>query len=128
MAIPFLAVPLVLHLIASANGGVPNFDVRPSCRAAAMWDVTSKDAMQSCMVDEQNAHDQLVSEWTKFNAADRATCLDTMMEFEPTYTEVLTCLEMGTDGSGVSLTPSDQRVIGPKRRAGNSAPGKLDGD
>ncbi len=95
MAIPFLAVPIALHLIASSNGGVPNFDVRPSCRAAAMWDVTTKDAIQSCMVDEQNAHDQLVSEWTKFNAADRATCLGTMMEFEPTYTELLTCLEMG---------------------------------
>jgi hypothetical protein len=97
MANPFLAVPLALHLIASSNGGVPTLDVRPSCRAAAAMAVTTKDAMQSCMADEQNAHDQLVSEWTKFNGADRATCLGTLMEFEPTYTELLTCLEMATD-------------------------------
>ena len=97
MANPFLAVPLALHLIASSNGGVPTLDVRPSCRAAAIAEVTTKDAMQSCMADEQHAHDQLVSEWTKFNTTDRATCLATIMEFEPTYTELLTCLEMATD-------------------------------
>jgi hypothetical protein len=101
MATVFLAVPLAFHLIASSSGGVPTLDVRPSCRAAALWDVTTKDAMQSCMADEQNAHDQLVSKWTKFNATDRATCLGTMMEFEPTYTELLTCLEMGTDAREV---------------------------
>jgi hypothetical protein len=94
---PFLAVPLALHLIASSNGGVPTLDVRPSCRAAAIAEVTIKDAMQSCMADEQNAHDQLVRQWTKFNTADRAACLGPIMEFEPTYTELLTCLEMATD-------------------------------
>ena len=92
-----LAVPLALHLIASSNGGVPTLDVRPSCRAAAIEDVTTKDAMQSCLADEQNAHDQLVSEWTKFNAADQAACLGLIVEFEPAYTELLTCLEMATD-------------------------------
>jgi len=49
------------------------------------------------MTDEKNAHDQLVRQWTKFNTADRTTCLDLIMEFEPTYTELLTCLEMATD-------------------------------
>ena len=87
---PFLAVPLALHLIASSNGGVPTLDVRPSCRAAAITEVTTKDAMQSCMADEQNAHDQLVRQWTKFNSMDRASCLGPIMEFEPTYTELLT--------------------------------------
>ena len=97
MATPFLAIPLALHLIASSNGGVPTLDVRPSCRAAAIAEVTTKDAMQSCMADEKNAHDQLVRQWTKFNTADRAACLGPIMEFEPTYTELLTCLEMATD-------------------------------
>ena len=97
MTNPFLLVPLALHLIASSNGGVPTLDVRPSCRAAAIEDVTTKDAMQSCLADEQDAHDQLVGEWTKFNTVDRATCLDTVMEFEPAYTELLTCLEMADE-------------------------------
>jgi len=88
MASPFLAIPLSLHLIAAA-GGVPTLDAGPSCRAA--------DIAQACMADEQDAHNQLVKTWTKFNAADRATCVRTMMDFAPTYTELLTCLEMASE-------------------------------
>jgi len=103
MTNPILAAPFALLLIANSHADVPTLDVRPSCRAAAMWDVTTKDAMQSCMGDERHAHDQLVGEWAKFNAADRATCLGTLMDFEPTYTELLTCLEMGADSSGAAV-------------------------
>jgi hypothetical protein len=35
--------------------------------------------------------------WTEFNIADRSSCVRTMMDFEPTYTELLTCLEMASD-------------------------------
>ena len=97
MANPFLAVPLALHLIAAASGGVPTLDVRPSCLAAAKAEITTTDRLQTCMADEQSAHDQLVKTWTKFNGADRAACVSTMMDFEPTYTELLTCLEMASD-------------------------------
>ena len=94
---PFVAVPLALHLIAASGGGVPTFDVRPSCLAAAKAQITTTDRMQACIADEQNAHDQLAKAWTKFNVADRATCVSIMMDFEPTYTELLTCLEMASD-------------------------------
>ena len=97
MANPFLAVPLALHLIAASGGGVPTLDVRPSCLAAAKAAIVTTDRTQACMVDEQDAHDQLVKTWTKFNTDDRATCVRTMMDFEPTYTELLTCLEMAGD-------------------------------
>ena len=97
MANLILAVPLALHLIAASGGGVPTFDVRASCHAAALAEITTTDRMQACMSDEQDAHDQLVKRWTKFKTADRATCVRTMMDFEPTYTELLTCLEMAND-------------------------------
>ena len=99
MAQLLLAVPLAFHLIAaSGNGsGVPTFDVRPSCRAEAMAQVTVTQGMRGCMADEQDAHDQLVKAWTEFNIADRSSCVRTMMDFEPTYTELLTCLEMASD-------------------------------
>jgi hypothetical protein len=99
MANPFLGVPVALHLIAASSGGVPTLDVRPSCLAAAKAQITTTDRMQSCMSDEQNAHDQLVKAWTKFSRADRTTCMSTMTDFEPTYTELLTCLEMASDAS-----------------------------
>jgi hypothetical protein len=104
MANPFLIVPLTLHLIAVSGVDLPALDVRSSCRAAAMGQITGTDGMQTCMADEQTAHDQLVKTWTKFNIADRATCLSTMMSFEPTYTELLTCLEMASD---VRKLPAD---------------------
>jgi len=97
MANPFLAAPLVFHLIAASGGGVPALDVRPSCLAAAKAQATAIDRMQGCLADEQNAHDKLVKGWAKFNADDRAACVSGMLVFEPTYTELLTCLEMAND-------------------------------
>jgi hypothetical protein len=97
MANPFLTVPLALHLIAASGSGVPALDVRPSCRAAAMTQLTVKDPIQACLADEQDAHDKLTKSWMKFNSSDRAACVRTMMDFEPTYTELLTCLEMASD-------------------------------
>jgi hypothetical protein len=97
MASPILAVPLALHLIAASGGGVPTLDVRPSCRAAAIAQITTADRMQGCIADEQDAHDRLVRAWTKFNMSDRVTCVRAMMDFEPTYTELLTCLEMASN-------------------------------
>jgi hypothetical protein len=97
MSNPFLAIPLALHLIATSGGGVPTLDVHPSCHAAAAAQITNTDRMQACMEVEQDAHDRLVETWTKFNIADRSSCVRTMMDFEPTYTELLTCLEIAND-------------------------------
>ena len=94
---PFLAAPLVLHLIVVSGGGVPTLDVHPSCHAAAAAQITNMDRIQACMKVERDAHDRLVETWTKFNIADRSSCVRTMMDFEPTYTELLTCLEMADD-------------------------------
>jgi hypothetical protein len=90
----FLAIPVALHLIAASGGIVPTLDVAPSCRAAA---AAQMNRMQTCMNEEQGARDQLVKEWTKFTVADRSSCVSAMMDFEPTYTELLTCLEMAND-------------------------------
>jgi len=97
MSNSFLAIPLALHLIAASGGGVPTLDVHPSCHAAAAAQITNTDRMQACMEVEQGAHDRLVETWKKFNIVDRSSCVRTMMDFEPTYTELLTCLEIAKD-------------------------------
>lgn len=97
MANPLLAISIALHLAAASGGNVPAFDVRPSCNAAAIAQIDGAEGTQACMADEQNAYDQLLKTWAKFDIADRYTCVSTMMDFEPTYTELLTCLEMATD-------------------------------
>jgi hypothetical protein len=75
---------------------VPSLDVRPSCNAAAA-EIIASNTLQSCLWDEQNARDQLVKRWTEFNSTDRADCMRTTMNFDPAYTELLTCLEMARD-------------------------------
>ena len=55
------------------------------------------DAMQNCLDIEKKAHDTLVKEWLEFRPADRAKCVNAIMSFSPTYTELLTCLEFSRD-------------------------------
>jgi hypothetical protein len=97
MANPFLAISLALHLTAASGASVPILNVLPSCRAAASAQLTNTDRLQACVGSEGNARDQLVKEWTTFTAADRSNCVRAVMHFEPTYTELLTCLEIAND-------------------------------
>jgi len=80
----------------AAADSVPKLDVSASCRGAATA-ATATDAkatMQRCLNSEQKTYDQLVKEWLNFTPADRVTCVKSIWVFEPTYTELLTCLEM----------------------------------
>ena len=83
-------------IVAAAADSVPKLDVSASCRGAATA-ATATDAkatMQRCLNSEQKTYDQLVKEWLNFTPADRVTCVKSIWGFEPTYTELLTCLEM----------------------------------
>ena len=97
MPLPIFAVPVALHLIAAATSGVPNLDVLPSCRAAAATEIEATDRMQACVASEQDARGQLVKKWTTFAAADRFHCVQQMIDFDPSYTELLTCLDMANE-------------------------------
>ncbi len=91
---PFAALFLATHLIASSAGGVPRFDVAKSCKEEAD-DAT---AVTSCIRDENEARDQLQPEWSSFNSTDRTTCSrETSEDGTPSYVELLTCLEMARD-------------------------------
>ena len=96
MFVPFFALPLAVQLIISVADGVPTLDVTGSCRAAAAA-ANNTDRMQSCLASEQKIHDQLVKDWSGYPSVDRANCLKAVKAFEPTYTELLTCLEMARD-------------------------------
>ena len=88
------AVLLLSATIAAAATDVPRFDVTPSCRGAALQ-AKPIGNIDSCVQNEQSARDHLVAQWDKFLAADKAQCLRlSTTAGEPTYTELLTCLEM----------------------------------
>jgi len=98
MFVPLLALPLAVQLIAVADG-VPTFDVTPSCEGAARANYMSQghDRLQSCIASENNTRDQLTKNWTSFPPIDRTNCIAAMHNFNPTYTELATCLEMKRD-------------------------------
>ena len=98
MFIPLLAVPLALQLVA-ATDGVPTFHVRPSCEGAARanYMTLGNERLESCIATEHSTRDQLAKNWSSFPPADRSNCIAAMHNFNPTYTELVTCLEMKRD-------------------------------
>lgn len=109
----------------SADGDVPHFDVRPSCRAAAVSDpglrraLSAASAENSCVESEHNSRDTLQKDWRTFSAVARRDCtrLSTLGGL-PSYTELLTCLEMWRDARQLpreqnSEVPEPSRVATP---------------
>src|SRR5215475_6174471 len=78
-----------------AAGGVPNWNVTSSCRAAGKvayaQDASARE--KSCMESENRTREKLAADWSTFPAADRIACVKSLT-FSPTYTELATCLEM----------------------------------
>jgi len=46
---------------------------------------------------ERQSRETLLKNWTKYSALDRAKCVESIKSFEPTYSELLTCLEFKRD-------------------------------
>jgi hypothetical protein len=83
---------------AAVADGVPSWDVTASCRAAASiaFGQTPAERLTSCLATEQRTREELTKNWSTFPAADRIGCVKSLT-FSPTYTELLTCLEMRRD-------------------------------
>jgi hypothetical protein len=90
--------------------GVPALNVEAGCRAAAkMGDSLSLDtSLRQCLADESSARDQLDREWTQFPPALRQRCVATTETGgNPSYVEVLVCLQMGRDAAQMDK-PTDR--------------------
>jgi hypothetical protein len=108
MFVRALVLPLAVQLIASSPSGVPYLNVQPSCNGAASAGslLTGQDAVQACLNSEQRTREKLEQTWSSFSAADRSYCIASMGGFEPTYTELATCLEMQRDVRNIRNNPS----------------------
>ena len=117
MYVPLLVLPLAAQLIA-ASDAVPKLDVTPSCRGAARagYVATTQERLQSCIDGEHRTRDQLAKDWSSFAVAERMFCLASIKGFEPTYTELATCLEMKRDLANTK--PSDSTPAAPTGRPG----------
>jgi hypothetical protein len=81
----------------AAADQVPRLNVEPSCQSAAQQ-AASADYVTVCRNSEQRAHDQMQQQWSQLNAADKAQCVPASTAGgTPSYTELLTCLELARD-------------------------------
>jgi len=82
--------------------GVPTLDIEAGCRAAAkMGDSLSLDeSLRQCLSDERSARNELDKQWSQFPLALRQRCVATTETGgDPSYVEVLVCLQMGVDAA-----------------------------
>jgi hypothetical protein len=82
--------------------GVPTLDIEAGCRAAAkMGDSLSLDeSLRQCLSDEKSARSELDRQWSQFPPDLRQRCIDTTETGgDPSYVEVLVCLQMGRDAA-----------------------------
>jgi hypothetical protein len=91
--------PRILAVIVwvAAADAVPAFNIEPHCRAVAAKAEPVGDPA-ACIRLEQEARAQLVKQWSQFARADKDHCLPlATLAGEPTYTALLTCLELERD-------------------------------
>jgi hypothetical protein len=92
-----MAIVLGVAAPSAAVDGVPTFDVGPSCRASASRAEAGADAT-ACVGQEHRAREELQRQWQSFTRDDKSGCVPlTTMGGSPTYTELLTCLEMSRE-------------------------------
>jgi len=114
MVLPFAALSLGAQLLVAAADRVPEFDVKPSCRAGALSGASLSRDTDACLRGEQAARDQVAKEWAEFASADRSRCTDlTNTGGPPSYGELLTCLEMARDAKKIQ---QENTGSAPKRR------------
>src|SRR5215467_10973431 len=106
--------PAVLLVAAAGTlliaDGVPALNVEPGCRAAAkMGDSLSLDSsLRQCLADEKSARAELEKQWSQFSPALRQRCVDTTETGgNPSYVEVLVCLQMGRDAAQMERSLRD---------------------
>jgi hypothetical protein len=91
---------LTSQLIFTVADSVPKFDISHGCKvdSASAFDPNAgmNATIKRCVDDEQQARDQLQTQWSGFVASDRAMCTTETAgdnATPPSYVELLTCLQ-----------------------------------
>jgi hypothetical protein len=119
---------LAIPVVATADD-VPNLNVEPVCDGIAkQGGVTFRDPQiakekKNCLDTEAMVRNQLIKQWTKFDRADRISCVnESEMGGESSYTELLTCLEMARDVRALRAEQEGAGPESPPARSGRKAP------
>ena len=110
----FAALVVSSYLMTVADA-VPTFDVKQTCRGTETSGVYPGRNIESCAQSEEATRDQLKKSWGEFSAADKTECVSAVkIGGFPSYTELITCLEMRRDVRKL-------RATSPETTEGNDA-------
>jgi hypothetical protein len=118
MITSFSALVLASQLIITVVDNVPHFNIERGCKVDSTFAIDPNAGLnatiQKCADDEQNAKDQLQTQWTQYAPSEKKICMGLTTgdaSNPPSYVELETCLH------GQQLVrPKDQQV----RRVGSS--------
>ena len=101
-----ISVPIMIlgSLAITVADNVPKFDIARGCRIenTASSGLAEELPLQKCVSDEQQALQELQTQWSQFSNSDRATCTATTNTSDtPSYVELLTCLEEAKEARGL---------------------------
>jgi hypothetical protein len=94
-----VAICSIVVFASTAHAQVPSINIQETCRAAAgvmvnlMGGSTSQNDVQICIEAENKARQQLLKDWSTYQASDREGCIQANV-YLPSYIEWLTCFEM----------------------------------
>jgi hypothetical protein len=97
MPISISTIVVGTHLVVAAADQIPAFDIARSCKldTAATTGASVDQAFKICVEDENEARQELVSQWSKFSASSKAQCIPLEgIGDDPSYVGLLTCLQM----------------------------------
>ena len=105
------AIPALFLTVADV---VPNYDVRPTCKAATDMMGNQGRTVQSCMDSEKAARDDVAKNWSGVPSEEKKRCVQTALERgSPSYVELLICIEINRN----SRNRQQQLKNDPKQRA-----------
>lgn len=99
MLISFPTLVLASQLIVTVADNVPKFNIERGCKvdsSASSLDTGLDETIKRCVHDEQQAQDQLQTQWSQFAPSDKTMCTSLTVEgggTPPSYVELLTCLQ-----------------------------------
>jgi len=111
MMIPVMALALVTQLTVTIADAVPHFNLEPVCHGIAQQggldlqpNQSARQDFKSCIKSEMAIRGKLVKQWSTFKASDKANCIgESNAGGLPSYTDLLTCLQMARDASKMSI-------------------------
>jgi hypothetical protein len=90
---------LASQLLTTVADNVPQFNIERGCKVdntATSLDVGLNESIKKCVRDEQQARDQLQTQWSQFAPSDRVVCTRETSQGDgvpPSYVELLTCIQ-----------------------------------